>query len=253
MTDFDPHACARAWRNRLSHAAAGLLLCGCASYPTPGGPAPFADAAGATVAGGALTRPSLNIPARIAIARVQAADYKSFSTRAATGGRFGFIAGNESPSAAQIRSVDQWPSVAHVDALGPALVPEKLDSLEDLRLAAAKLQADVLLAYTLDTRFLVKGERTKPGTKLSLGDAADGAGIASTAAGLLIDVRTGYVYGSAQGSVSVDPLADAWRSNEALDQQRVSAEQQAFAAMALNAGKVWAGIAGPGPQGDAAP
>ncbi|NKF22984.1 hypothetical protein [Solimonas marina] len=224
-----------------------LALSGCAGYATPGGPAPLDQIKDGSIAGAGTLQPALNLPARLAVARVQAPGYKSQVAEAGDGKRYGFVGGDHSPSAAQLQMLEHWASVDDVDALAPALVPASLDSLESVRFAAAKIQADVLLAYTYDTHFEVDGKPQAPASKLKLGDAPKNASIVSTASALFVDVRTGYVFGRASGSATVGDLGDAWHDAESLDAKRIDAENEAFKAMATQAEQVWARIAGTTP------
>ncbi|MFA5940452.1 MAG: hypothetical protein WC809_13930 [Sinimarinibacterium sp.] len=225
-----------------------LTLCaGCASYATPGGPAPLATMNAADAEAVAAARPTLSFPVSINLVRIQAADYESFSAERLAGGSFSVVAPAELAAPQALRAVAQWPLVSAVEVLRPALLPARLESLDDLRLAAAKNLADVLIVYTVDTRFESGGVGLAPRAELSLGKSpSPNAAVASTASALLIDVRTGYRYGMAQANARVDDLADAWMSAAALDRTRVDTERQAVIALLSEAQKIWNGIAGPG-------
>jgi len=113
-----------------------------------------------------------------------------------------------------------------------------------LRLAAAKLQADVLLVYTVDTSFEIKGRGYGPLSVISLGLIPDrDACITSTAAAVFTDVRTGFTYGVAEATAKASDLSNAWDSSDAVDKKRLEAEHQAFALLLAQAEKTWTGIA----------
>ncbi len=123
------------------------------------------------------------------------------------------------------------------------LLPQKVESLDDLRVAAAKLQADVLLLYTLDTSFRVQGRGYGPLAVISLGLIPDrDAYISSTASAIFADVRTGYVYGVAEATARTSGLTNAWGSSDLVDRKRIEAEAQAFNLLVAEAGKAWAAI-----------
>src|SRR3546814_13593871 len=143
---------------------------------TPGGPAPLAELAGAN-ASDAAEQPSPQFPLNLVAVRLQAADYRSLSTTGYGEGRFSVIAPPELLTPPQLQSLAQWPQIATAAIFDAALLPEKFDSLADLRLAAAKMQADVLLVYTIATTLPVDGpplapaHKVAPGTQTALGVA----------------------------------------------------------------------------------
>lgn len=231
-------------RNVIAIIAVALLCGGCASYMTPGGPAPLPQIAGGDV-GDTAQQPSPQFPLNLVAVRVQAPAYRSLTTRGYGKGHFSVITPPELMEAPQLQALVQWPQVAKVSVFDASLLPEKFGSLADLRFAAAKMQADVLLVYTVATSFRVNGHDRDPGGKIALGDKPDAdAAVTSIASLAFVDVRTGFTYGATQASATVDGLADAWSSDAALDAKRLDAERQAFAALLVAAGKSWNGIVG---------
>jgi hypothetical protein len=227
---------------RKSFAAVAVLLCaGCAgSYVTPGGPVHLEDAG----ASDSMPRqPSPHFPANIAVVRVQAPQYRSYSSDSYGKGRFSIVTSQELLTEAELQALAKWPAVESVSVLNPQLLPPKLDSLDDLRLAAAKHQADILLIYTVETAFRVKGKDYGPQASIPLGSRPDADSyVASTASAVFTDVRTGYVYGEAKASARLGDLDQAWESGKRVDRQRLEAEHQAFVLLSAEAQKAWAGI-----------
>src|SRR3546814_5131979 len=84
----------RCLRNVIAYAVVAFLCAGCASYMTPGGPAPLAELAGAN-ASDAAEQPSPQFPLNLVAVRLQAADYRSLSTTGYGEGRFSVIARSE--------------------------------------------------------------------------------------------------------------------------------------------------------------
>lgn len=229
-------------RNLIASAFAVILCVGCASYVTPGGPAPLAQLAGANTSD-AAQQPSPQFPLRMVAVRLQASDYRSLSATGFGKGQFSVIAPPELLTPTQVQALAQWPGVSRAATFDTALLPDAFDALADLRLAAAKTQADVLLVYTIATTFDVDGHKLQADSKLKLGDKPDAdASVTSTASLAFVDVRTGYVYATTQADATVGNLGEAWHSDAALDAKRKTAEQQAFAALLTAARESWSGI-----------
>ena len=222
-----------------------VLTAGCTSYVTPGSPANLASIDRPDVLAEMARKPAAQFPARIAIGRVQARGYESFSAGrpAVAAGDYSLLLVQELLRDSQIEEMSAWPNVAGAAPLNRLLIPSYLNSLDDLRVSAAKLQADVLVLYTLDTQFEVRRKSVLPTGVISLGIAPDrDAHVTSTASALLIDVRTGFVYGLADATARKDGLASFWGSREQLDQKRIEAEQQAFDQLVVQLEKTWRGI-----------
>lgn len=219
------------------------LITGCRSYVTPGAGVRLNDINRADIAEIASRKPAANFPARIAIARVQASDYRSHSAEPLASGRFSVITAQELLSESDMQAINAWPQVADVAPINRLLLPATLDSVEDLRASAAKVQADILLVYTIDTSFRVQGRGYGPLTAISLGLVPDrDAYITSTASALIMDVRTGFVYGLAESTAKTSGLTNAWSSSDTVDRKRIEAEQRSFRLMVSEVGKTWSGV-----------
>jgi hypothetical protein len=220
-----------------------LLCAGCASYVTPGGPVRLEDIDRADIAAAAARKPSPNFPARLAIARIQAPGYFSYSNASYGGGQFSVLTAQELLGDTDVESIASWPSLAGVLTINRLLLPAKFQSLDDLRLAAAKVQADVLLVYTLDTTFRVLGRRYAPLSPISLGLVPDrDAYVTSTASAAFIDVRTGFIYGLAEGTSQISGLTNVWSSGATVDRKRLAAERESFGRLLTAAATTWAGV-----------
>ncbi|HEY1051895.1 MAG TPA: hypothetical protein VGE39_19120, partial [Prosthecobacter sp.] len=95
-----------------------------------------------------------------------------------------------------MEALQKLPGVEGVVTLNRLMLPQAMHTDEDLREAAARLQADAILLYTVDTEF--KDDSVLPPlTVLSLGilDVKRYEVNASVSA-VLMDVRTGYIYGA---------------------------------------------------------
>lgn len=220
------------------------VLSGCAaSYVTPGGPVRLDDIQHADIAEVVARRPAADFPARFAVVQVQASNYRSQSTEPLAAGRFSVVPTRELMTDADLAAIDAWQDVATVAPLTKLLLPAKLDSIDDLRVAAAKLQADVLFVYTMDTAFRVQGRGFGPLTVISLGTLPDrDAYVTSTASALFVDVRTGFVYGVVEATAKQSGLTNAWSSTDTVDRKRVAAEQEAIDLLLTEAQATWSRI-----------
>ncbi len=115
--------------------------------------------------------------------------------------------------------------------------------MNDLRLVAAKVQADIIFVYTLDTTFRIQGRGYGPLAVLSLGLVPDrDARVTSTASAVFMDVRTGFIYGLGEATARASGLTNVWSSSDTIDKKRLEAEQEAFDQLISEAGITWAGI-----------
>lgn len=222
--------------------AVSLLFCaGCASYVTPGGPVKLGEIS--HVDDDMATRqPSPKFPATIGVVRVQAPRYASASTGSYGKGSFSIVTAQELIGEPQLKTIGGWASVGSVQTLDTSLLPPKFESLDDLRLAAAKLQIDVLMVTTVDTAFQAGGKTFGPASDFKVGKSQTDAAIRSTASAVFIDVRTGFSYGQAQAGAQTTDLAAAGASEKSLDKLRLDTERQAFDAFLAEAQTTWAGI-----------
>ena len=142
-------------------------LSGCVTYLTPGEGAPMSALAGGSAADTRL--PEALFPATIALARVQAAEYRSFGAEGIGDGRYSVVYAREVEQTSDFDALHDWPQVVNVVPMSQLSLPSNLNSFQDLLNAAAGVQADILLAYTFDTRFHVENDTFAPEQKITLG------------------------------------------------------------------------------------
>lgn len=215
-------------------------------------------------------RPVASFPAAIAAVRVQAADYRSYSighyrdanTRVAPLGRGSGATRTNDPGLRVItkREVEREADMARLSAMpmtrGVALlnalvVPDVVSSLDEVREAAGTLQADILVVYTFSTTFMNREQTVPVMGALTLGVFPDTRiRVTSTASAAFVDVRTGFIYGLAEGSADNSSLTNFWNTEEAADANRREVEAKAFAALTNELERTWQGIVrayGPAP------
>ena len=212
----------------LMLAPACLVGSGCSSYRTPGGGADFAIFADQDIKTILDREPVSPLPAHLAVVRVQEPRYRSYTAEGCGHGRFSVVTVRDVETEEDFDRIADLPEVTQVVPLNRLLLSDQLDSDLQLRQAAASLHADVLLVYTFDTDFFV-GDALRPLTVVTLGLSPHRrVRVTTTASAILVDVRTGYVYGSCETTIRKEQLASAWTSSDAVDNSRLKTERQAF-------------------------
>jgi hypothetical protein len=233
------------------------MLAGCASYSAPGERADFSKLGLSPQTVERLTdtmiqqtldkKPLLTFPASIAIARVQGANYTSYSYQryydsTPRGPSYSVLTIRDIEKDTDFDALTQLPKIQGVAGIKRILLDQQLNSDLELRNAAAKLNANLLLYYTLDTAFTNK-THLAPLTVISLGVAPNAeACVTCTASAVLMDTRNGFIYGVYEATASDNQIASAWTSADAMDQVRQRTERQAFLGMIADFAQEWPNI-----------
>jgi hypothetical protein len=211
----------------LSAVVAGSL-CSCSTYVTPGKQADLSLFTDPKVKKAYAARPAMKLPANIAVVRVQGSGYCSDSVKGTGSGAYSVITSRDIETEKDLDAIAKLPQISGVVTLNRMLLPGHLSSDIDLREAAAKLQTDAILLYTLDTEFS-DHDVIAPLTTLSLGLLPNTHyKISSSAAAVLMDARTGYIYGALEESANRSGLTIAWGSSDAIASARKKAEREAL-------------------------
>jgi hypothetical protein len=220
-----------------------FCLCGCAHYTTPGGGVSIPAITDASVAESLARKPAAEFPAHIIVARVQANDYASLSAQGYGNGRYSVLTMRDIETDADFMQLMRLPGVAGVGALNRLLLPKNLKSAQELREAAAQLRGDIVLLYTVDTSFHTESQLVAPLQAVTLGIfASEKSRIVSTCAAAFIDVRTGFVYGVAEGSATATRRSSVWTTEAAIDAARLQTERDAFSGALKEIEKAWIAI-----------
>lgn len=224
-----------------------VLLAGCGStYTTPGaGVSLGAISEGDKDISAAFQREAaVTFPARMAVVRVASAGYRSYSNDSAYGsGAFAIVTTRDIETDESLERLARMPQVAAVAPVSRLLVPVQLNNTRDLRTAAAQLKADVMLVYTIDTRFRTDSTSLGPLQTIALGFLpTEKAVVTATCAFMIVDVRTGFIYGTGETTATEDQRSDFWGSQEAIEQARLKAERKAFEDGLGEVGKLWGSI-----------
>ena len=188
------------------------------------------------------TTPLAKFPTGVAVARIQAPGYRSETARGWGTGRYSVVTTRDIESPADMERLTKLPMVSGIGPINQLLLPTHLESDRELREAAARMHADVLLLYTLDTTFLVE-DKAAPLSVVTLGLSPNQqAKVVCTASALLLDTRNGYLYGLAEATEKQDQFTSAWTRGAAVDQARRRTEAGAFSKLVGELKKTWGGV-----------
>jgi len=206
-----------------------LSLSGCATYRTPGAGVQLTDL---TVTGGAAAerrRPAATFPARILLVRVQASGYGTTDRACYGTGRYCVMTVRNVESARDIQRLQQLSQVAGVDSVSPDQVPPSLNTVDELRPVAEALNADLVLLYTLDTRFTVDQAEYDPLAVIRPGFLPNrNARVTTKTSSALVDARSGYVYGNTEATAWRDQNAAVWATRTTIEDERRMTERASF-------------------------
>lgn len=221
-----------------------LMMTGCASsYVTPGGHVDLSNVQDTEIKDIYATKPAANFPAYIAFTRIQQSGYSSYSNQGYGSGVFSVITNREIESDEDIERIKRLPDVAGITPLSKVIIPDQITGLRDIRLAAAKLHADILMVYSFDTTFKVGPEKFQASDIITLGFLQNKeVKVFSTASAAFYDAKTGYLYGLAEAAESRSEMSDLWESSSVVDKLRKEAEKQAFSSLVPEIEKTWEGI-----------
>lgn len=219
-----------------------LFFASCATYTTPGGPANLSKISDPSIAGSFKAKPAAKFPARIAVVRVQQSGYRSHTSTGRGSGAFSIVSTSEIEKEEDFRKLQNLPRVAGVTKLNSLLLPRNLQSAKDIRVAAAKLHTDLVLLYTLDTKFR-SNDLFKPLSVITLGlSPTQSYRVTSSAFAILMDTRTGYLYGAVEEQSADSGLATGWGKSDAMDRTRLNTERKALDKLISSFEKLWSRV-----------
>ena len=89
----------------------------------------------------------------------------------------------------------------------------------------------------------VDGKQLGPLTMISLGLIPNKkAHVTATVAGMLVDVRTGYIYGTTESTDTQEQIATVWDTEAAIEKARARAETNAFEGFVGEFEELWSGV-----------
>lgn len=221
-----------------------LFAAGCATYIPPSG---RADLQGIAVSGSMrdsfAAKPAAQFPASIAAVRVQTSNYRSYDTERDGGvfgaGKYSVITTKDVEQNSELERLTKLPNVGGFITLSRLLLPATLQSDAELREAAARLKADMLLIYTFETSFH-DSDASRALTAITLGlSPTRTVTVNVTSSALLIDTRTGFIYAAFEANERKKLLSNAWESRESADRARRNAEAAAFKSLVTDFETNW--------------
>lgn len=223
--------------------AVAVLLSGCAHYVPPSGRADFTAFASQSMKESFEAKPAAGFPAGIVAVRVQAPHYRNYYTEREGGvygeGRYSIVTVKEVEEDTHFQRLAALPQVGGLISLSTLLLPRTLQSDRELREAAARLKADMLLLYTFETTFH-ESDASKTLTLVTLGiSPTRRVTVRVAASALLLDTRTGFIYAALEANEKRQPLTNAWHSNDTADRARRDAEKAAFKGLVNEFEKAW--------------
>lgn len=221
------------------------LLCGCSTYTTPGAGVSLGAISenDGDIAAAFQREPAMTFPAQLAVARVAAPGYRSGSNDSVGTGAFGIVTTRDIETDESFARLGRMPQVGAVAPVSRLLVPARLGDIRDLRTAAAQLKADALLVYTIDTRFRTESADVGPLQTIALGFLPTRKAVVNaTCAFMIVDVRTGFVYGTGETTATEDQRSNLWGSEQAIEAARLRAERRAFEEGLAEVEALWASI-----------
>lgn len=230
---------------RLALVACMALLCGCSTYTTPGAGVSLGAISenDGDIAAAFQREPAIVFPAQLAVVRVAAPGYRSGSNDSIGTGAFGVVTARDIETDESFIRLGAMPRVAAVAPVSRLLVPARLSDIRDLRIAAAQLKADALLIYTIDTRFRTESAALGPLQTIALGFLpSEKAVVNATCAFMIVDVRTGFVYGTGETTATEDQRSNIWGTSGVIEAARLSAERRAYEEGMGEVARLWASI-----------
>lgn len=230
------------FRLLLVSTCAVLLGVGC-SYHPPGLRADLQDFAPASIQEAFAVQPTNPFPASVAVVRLQGTNYSNYYLQQSGGsrsaGRYTVVLAKEVNEDTHLAKFQNLPQLRGFVSLNRMLLPPVIESDQDLREAAARLRADLLLLYTFDTVFFDR-DPSVPLSVITLGlSPTRTISATSTASALLLDTRTGFIYGAYEATERAETFSSSWGSREAADQMRQKTESTAFAKLADSIYEDW--------------
>jgi len=236
----------RTFPNLIVAVAAGFLFTGCAHYITPSGRADFNAMTSPSIQESFAARPTAQFPVGIAAIHVQAPYYRSYYTDQEggvyNGQNYSVIVVKEAEDDTDMKRLESLPDVSGIIGISRLLLPAHLRSEQDLREAAARLKAEMVLLYTFDTTFH-ENDAVPALSLVTLGlSPTRHISVHVTASALVLDTRTGFVYAAFEASEKRNPYGTSWGSRDRSDRARRDAEQAAFKGLVGEFEKNWPAI-----------
>lgn len=224
-----------------------IVLTSCGSYTTPGGSVNISQLADENIAEVLSNEAVAEFPVNLAIARIQAPRYTNYRYQRNNydqpGSNFSMVLTRDVEEDDAFKKLSQLDGITQASPFNRLLLPYGYNSIKDLRLAAAKMKAEVLLVYTFDTEFVIETKNYGPQNVFTLGYLKNKeVKVVTTASAAIFDVQTEYLYGLAEVTSRASKKSNAWKKNDQVDALRVQTEKEAFNKLVSEVESVWASV-----------
>lgn len=245
-------------RALLLIALSGSLSTGCASYATPGQgadlqrsgflgtPEPIratlskeiALKTEASIRENLDRQPSARLPARVALAHIQAPTH-AYGPKEE---HFRLVTRRAFDMSVHYDTLKGLPQIADIAPLSSAFFTGRHSTALDLRNAAATLRADLLMVYTFDT-WIRHTDRGGLFSVLTLGLLPDAEALVSTTgSAVLLDTRTGFVYGLLEAGHEEEVEGTIWGIDVKAEEASNRVEEETMHHMVAKFESLWSQI-----------
>jgi len=142
------------------------VVSSCGRYVTPGGAVKISELADEDISKLLSNKPASEFPVSIAVARIQHPQYTNDTYQrnlySEQQGNFSLILTRNAEEDEAFQKLSQLNGVKQASPFNRLLLPYSYKSIKDLRLAAAKMKAQMLLVYTFDTEFTIDTKNYGP-------------------------------------------------------------------------------------------
>lgn len=219
-----------------------IILGGCSSYTPPGGPAQLALFSTRNLEAETIEimdeegkiikvvgrKPLAKFPANLVVVRVQEPDYESLTAGSYGSGRYSVVFARDIEKEEDFDRLSKLVDIDQISPLSRLLLSENLQSEKDLRIAASRLSADMILIYTIDTKFY-NVDKSTPLTVISLGFGPTiNTRVITSVSALVMDAKTGYIYGTVEETAKEQRTTAALTTKNDCDKLRLRTERDAF-------------------------
>ena len=224
-----------------------IISISCGHYVTPGSAVKISELADEDISKLLSNKPASEFPVNIAVARIQHPQYSSHKQQRSSytdqQGNFSMILTRDAAEDEAFQKLSDMNGVKQASPFNRLLLPYNYKSIKDLRLAAAKMKAEMLLVYTFDTEFTIDTKNYGPQNAISLGYMKNkDVKVTTTASVALFDVQTEYLYGLAEATSDFHKKANAWKKHDEVDNLRIATERKAFEKLMGEIEKMWDGV-----------
>lgn len=220
-----------------------MFISACAHYTTPGGSVRLNQLVDQDINKVLSQKPLAEFPVNLAIVRIQSSGYENYRTDSFGTGQYSIITTREVESEESFERLMNLPQVEAVAPINRIFLPSNLESIKVLRLAAARLKADILLLYTFDTSFHIGSQKFGPLNVISLGFLDNKEiTVTTTVSAAFFDVRSEYLYGLSEASAKEKNEANSWGNQAVVDDLRVITEKAAYEKLLTEIETTWSGI-----------